>query len=181
MRTIEIIMKYVSRLLCLDDLIEFVIVDGKNQERTRAICDRENYRIYFNKQWLEKVDELEILECVLHEYRHCYQQACIDYPDIFNKEDISVVDNWKNEFDTPIDNPFDFLKLIDLKSIQWDSWVTWVIIAIIAAISIVLVSYVVRALVLVSEAAKYTFSPIGFVVIGFMVLIILIIMGVNSL
>lgn len=41
-------MKYVSRLLCLDDLIEFVIVDGKNQERTRGICDRENYRIYIN-------------------------------------------------------------------------------------------------------------------------------------
>jgi hypothetical protein len=105
MDKIEAFMKYASRLVGLDDLIEYAIVDGTGQERTRAICDRENYRIYFNKQWLEKATRVEVLECVLHECRHCYQQACIEFPIDFNKERLEIVNQWKYEFENPI-NPY---------------------------------------------------------------------------
>jgi hypothetical protein len=105
MDKIETFMKYASRLLNMDGLIEYCIVDGTGHERTRAICDRENYRIYFNKQWLENATEVEILECVLHECRHCYQQACIEFPNIFNKEELMTVARWRNEFENPI-NPY---------------------------------------------------------------------------
>jgi len=106
MDKIKTFMKYASRLVGLDDLIEYSIVDGTGQERTRAICDRENYRIYFNKQWLDKANDAEILKCVLHECRHCYQQACIEFPIDFNKERLEVVNQWKHEFENPI-NPYD--------------------------------------------------------------------------
>lgn len=105
MNKLEIFMKYASRLLGMDSLIEYCIVDGTGQVRTRAICDRENYRIYFNKQWLDKANDVEILECVLHECRHCYQQACIDFPNVFNKEEIKVIKQWMIEFENPI-NPY---------------------------------------------------------------------------
>lgn len=104
MDKIEVFIKYSSKLLGLDDLIEYAIVDGTGHEKTRAVCDRENYRIYFNQQWLDNANELEILECVLHECRHLYQQACMDYSHIFNREKTETVERWKYEFDNPI-NP----------------------------------------------------------------------------
>lgn len=104
MDKIDIFMRYSFRIIGLDDLIEYVIVDGTCQERTRAICDRENYRIYFNYQWLENASDIEIFSCVLHECRHCYQQACIDFPDVFNRVKTETVKRWKYEFENPI-NP----------------------------------------------------------------------------
>lgn len=52
---------------------------------------------------MHTASDIEIFACVLHECRHCYQQACIDFPDIFNNEPKEIVNEWKKDFEQFID------------------------------------------------------------------------------
>lgn len=85
------------------------------------------------------------------------------------------------EFDTAIDNPFDFLKLINFKNIDFNSWITWVAIIIIASVLLVVLSYVIKAVSLVTSATKTVFTPMGIVITLTIILIVLILIGVNGL
>ena len=96
---------YASNLLGLSNLIIFDNIDLDAQQiySTRAVCDRNTYTIFFDYKWLYTASDIEIFTCLLHECRHCYQQACIDFPDVFNNEPKEIVNEWKKDFDNLID------------------------------------------------------------------------------
>lgn len=56
------------------------------------------YVIVFNNEWLRNAKMEEVIICSIHETRHGYQKACIDYNDIAEQEDPFLVSMWEKDF-----------------------------------------------------------------------------------
>lgn len=109
---------YASNLLGLSNLIIFDIIDLDAQQiyNSRAACDRNTYTIFFDYKWLHTASDIEIFACVLHECRHCYQQACIDFPDVFDSEPKEIVNEWKKDFDNLVDPNINEIEYLHCKT-----------------------------------------------------------------
>ena len=64
-------------------------------------------RIELNSKYLEKADCEDLLNTILHESRHAFQNKCIDSPGSVTVKD-NIIDVWKNNFDNYIRPEEDF-------------------------------------------------------------------------
>ena len=64
-------------------------------------------KIELNSNYLEKADCEDLLNTILHESRHAFQNKCIDSPDSVTVKD-NIIDVWKDNFDNYIRPDEDF-------------------------------------------------------------------------
>lgn len=64
-------------------------------------------RIELNSKYLENPDCKELLNTILHESRHAFQQKCIDNPDSVTVKN-NIIDVWKDNMKNYISPEFDF-------------------------------------------------------------------------
>lgn len=64
-------------------------------------------RIELNSNYLEKADCEDLLNTILHESRHAFQNKCIDTPNSVTVKD-NIIDVWKDNFDNYIRPDEDF-------------------------------------------------------------------------
>lgn len=64
-------------------------------------------RIELNSKYLENADCEDLLNTILHESRHAFQNKCIQNPDSVTVKN-NVIDVWKDNFDNYISPQFDF-------------------------------------------------------------------------
>lgn len=68
-----------------------------------AVFLKESYTIVVNEDWLEKAGIAEFTATILHETRHAYQCAQVDfYDDMKYQEPINKVKQWKFELENYI-------------------------------------------------------------------------------
>ena len=68
--------------------------DFPNPEISSIYRHKDN-EIIFNKDWIKRSNELEILVTAFHETRHAYQYHCIKTK---SREDIETINVWEKEF-----------------------------------------------------------------------------------
>lgn len=90
-----------SRILGLSEvLVKFKSESAFLNSEINAVFDDKYYIIYFNEAWLSKASADEIMITALHETRHAYQKANIDFPDFFvGRESKETVRQWKDDFE----------------------------------------------------------------------------------
>jgi len=90
-----------SKILGLSEiLVEFKPEGAFLNSEINAIFDYKYYIIYFNEAWLSKASVGEIMVTALHETRHAYQRANIDFPEFFvGRESIETIKQWKKDFE----------------------------------------------------------------------------------
>lgn len=90
-----------SRILGLSEvLVKFKPESAFLNSEINAIFDDKYYIIYFNETWLNKASANEIMVTALHETRHAYQKANIDFPEFFvGRESKKTIRQWKRCFD----------------------------------------------------------------------------------
>lgn len=64
-------------------------------------------RIELNSRFLEKPDYKDLLNTLLHESRHAFQQKCIDNPESVTVKN-NIIDVWKDNMNNYISPEFDF-------------------------------------------------------------------------
>lgn len=64
-------------------------------------------RIELNSKFLENPDCKDLLNTLLHESRHVFQQRCIDNPESVTVKD-NIIDVWKDNMNNYISPEFDF-------------------------------------------------------------------------
>lgn len=64
-----------------------------NKEYT-ALFIRDQYEIVFNKDWVNRVDGIEVIITAFHETRHAYQKYCINTR---TRENIKTIEQWEKE------------------------------------------------------------------------------------
>ena len=64
-------------------------------------------RIELNSNYLEKADCEDLLNTILHESRHAFQNKCIDTPNSVTVKD-NIIEVWKDNFDNYIRPDEDF-------------------------------------------------------------------------
>lgn len=62
------------------------------------------YVIVFNNEWLKNAKMEEVIICSIHETRHAYQKACIDFKEIAEQEEPLIVSMWEKDFENYV-NP----------------------------------------------------------------------------
>jgi hypothetical protein len=93
-----------SRILGLSEvLVKFKPESAFLNSEINAVFDDKYYIIYFNEAWLSKASADEIMITALHETRHAYQKANIDFPEYFvGRESKETIRQWKKDFDNYI-------------------------------------------------------------------------------
>ncbi len=73
-----------SRILGLSEiLVEFKPSSSFSHPEINAVFDDKFYIIYFNEAWISQATPEEIMVTALHETRHAYQKANIEFPEFF--------------------------------------------------------------------------------------------------
>ncbi|MFH2116725.1 MAG: hypothetical protein ABII85_01635 [Bacillota bacterium] len=90
-----------SRILGLSEiLVKFKPESAFLNSEINAVFDDKYYIIYFNETWLSKASADEIMVTALHETRHAYQKANIDFPEFFvGRESKETISEWKKDFE----------------------------------------------------------------------------------
>ena len=90
-----------SRTLGLSEiLVEFKSEGAFLNHDINAVFDDKFYVIYFNETWVNKASIDEIMVTALHETRHAYQKANIDFPEYFvGRESKETIKQWKIDFE----------------------------------------------------------------------------------
>ncbi len=93
--------EFVSNILGLSEiLVKFKPESAFLNRGIYAVFDENYYIIYFNETWLNKSTTDEIMVTALHETRHAYQKANIDFPEYFvGRESKETIKQWKKDFD----------------------------------------------------------------------------------
>jgi len=96
------VLNYASRLLWLDELkIEYRESVFFSNPHIDAIFVKEYFLIFINVEWLERAEFFDLVSCVLHETRHAYQYAQVEFKDYMEyKESDEIIALWKNEFES---------------------------------------------------------------------------------
>jgi hypothetical protein len=95
------VLEFASRLLWLEEiLIEFKPESFFANLNIDAVFLKENFTIVVNLNWLERVGISDFTATVLHETRHAYQYAQVEYGEyMMYREPDSTVNVWKKEFE----------------------------------------------------------------------------------
>lgn len=93
--------QYASEILGLSDIeIHFKPKSFFHYEEVSAIFHDKLYYIIFNEDWLNDALPEEVVVTALHETRHAYQKANIDFPQFFiGKESEQTISQWKKDFE----------------------------------------------------------------------------------
>ncbi len=93
--------EYASNLLGLSDIeVYFKPKTFFHFEEVSAIFNDKLYYIIFNEDWLATALPEEVALTALHETRHAYQKANIDFPEYFiGKESKQTIKQWKKDFE----------------------------------------------------------------------------------
>jgi len=91
------VLGYASRLLWLEEiLIEFRDASYFSFNNIDAIFEKEYFIIFVNENWLERAKFVDIVATVLHETRHAYQCAQVEfYENMEYQEPEEKVKQWK--------------------------------------------------------------------------------------
>ena len=91
------VLEYASRLLWLEEIIiEFRDSGFFSTYNIDAIFEKEYFIIFVNENWLERAKFVEIVATVLHETRHAYQCAQVEfYENMEYQEPKEIVKQWK--------------------------------------------------------------------------------------
>ena len=91
------VVEYGSAELGLSDIIVmFKSEDVFAHPGVEAVFEPNMYVICFNVDWMEDASYEDVIRVALHETRHAYQKANIDFPEHFiGCEDNNTVDAWK--------------------------------------------------------------------------------------
>lgn len=93
--------EYASKILGLSDIeVHFKPKNFFHYEEVSAIFHDKLYYIIFNEDWLRDALPEEIVVTALHETRHAYQKANIDFPQFFiGKESEQTISQLKKDFE----------------------------------------------------------------------------------
>ena len=92
--------EYASKLLELSEIeVLFHTKDKFHHNGVNAVFIENYYGIAFNIDWLSGALPEEVVITALHETRHAYQKANIDFPFIFDGyESKDTITEWKRDF-----------------------------------------------------------------------------------
>lgn len=92
---------FAMKTLWLEEiLIDFKHEDFFSGKKIDAMFVRDSYTIYVNVDWLVNVGIADFTATILHESRHAYQSAQVEFYDyMIYKEPIEKVKRWKQDFD----------------------------------------------------------------------------------
>ncbi|MFH5880869.1 hypothetical protein [Liberiplasma polymorphum] len=95
---------YASTLLGLSDIeVFFKSGDFFPHKDVNSMFIDNYYAVVFNEEWLETANYAEIFVASLHETRHAYQKANIDFPEFFiGRESKETIEKWKANFENYI-------------------------------------------------------------------------------
>ena len=93
--------QYASDILGLSEIeVHFKPKSFFHYEEVSAIFNEKLYYIIFNEDWMAVALPEEIVLTALHETRHAYQKANIDFPQFFvGKETEETINQWKKDFE----------------------------------------------------------------------------------
>jgi len=93
--------QYASDTLGLSEIeVHFKPKSFFHYEEVSAIFNEKLYYIIFNEDWMAGALPEEIVLTALHETRHAYQKANIDFPQFFvGKETEETINQWKKDFE----------------------------------------------------------------------------------
>lgn len=93
--------QYASDILGLSEIeVHFKPKSFFHYEEVSAIFNEKLYYIIFNEDWMAGALPEEIVLTALHETRHAYQKANIDFPQFFvGKETEETINQWKKDFE----------------------------------------------------------------------------------
>lgn len=92
---------YASKLLWLEGiLIEFREAEFFRTKNIDAFFEKEYFVIYINESWLKRARFVDVVATVLHETRHGYQCAQVEFYDNMEyQESKEKVKQWKQDFE----------------------------------------------------------------------------------
>lgn len=95
------VLNFAMRMLWLEEiLLDFRPVEFFRTQNCDAIFLKESYTIVINEDWLEKVGVADFTATILHETRHAYQCAQVEfYDDMIYQEPKEKVAQWKLELE----------------------------------------------------------------------------------
>ena len=95
------IIEYASALLGLSGLeVVFKTEDAFPNKSVNALFLQDYYGIVFNETWIVSASLEEVVITALHETRHAYQKANIDFPFLFiDCETRDTIEQWKKDFE----------------------------------------------------------------------------------
>ena len=95
---------YASTLLGLSDIeVFFKSRDFFPHKDVNSMFIDSYYAFVFNQEWLETANYAEIFVASLHETRHAYQKANIDFPEYFiGCESKETIKKWRTNFENYI-------------------------------------------------------------------------------
>ncbi len=95
------IVEYASKLLKLSNLdVRFEPGFKFPNKHISAVFLPEFFAVVFNEDWIKEAMPEDIILTALHEARHAYQKANIDFPYLFeNKESEATIMQWKKDFE----------------------------------------------------------------------------------
>lgn len=93
--------EFASRILDLSEIeVVFKPARAFHNPEINALFNDRYYSITFNEDWLCHAKHEEIVLTALHETRHAYQKAVIEFPDLMNSQvKPEIVMQWKMDFE----------------------------------------------------------------------------------
>ena len=105
----------VKSLMGIDAELSFSPMDGNNL----GAFNPDTNRIELNASYLEKADCKDLLNTILHESRHAFQDKCIATPESVTVKQ-NIIDVWKDNFDNYI-SPLDDFEAYANQEIEKDA------------------------------------------------------------
>ncbi|RJX23868.1 MAG: hypothetical protein C4537_07790 [Acholeplasma sp.] len=93
--------EFASKILDLSEIeVVFKPAMAFHNPEINALFNGQYYSITFNEDWLCHAKYEEIILTALHETRHAYQKAVIEFPDLMNSHvKPEIVKQWKMDFE----------------------------------------------------------------------------------
>lgn len=93
--------EFASRILGLSEIdVVFKPAMAFHDPEINALFNGQYYSITFNEDWLCHAKYEEIVLTALHETRHAYQKAMIEFPDLMNSHaKPEIIKQWKMDFE----------------------------------------------------------------------------------